>query len=247
MLLLLGACAPAAAPLAAGSTWQWQLSGELDTSLDVQVYDVDLFDAPDDAFAALSDRVRICYFSAGSHEDWRDDAADFPEAALGTAMEDWEGERWLDIRDEGVRAVLATRLDHAVDRGCDGVEPDNVDGYQNETGFDLSADDQLDFNRWLAAEGHARGLSVGLKNDVSQLKTLADDFDWALNEECRAYDECGGYSAFLDADKAVFHVEYVDTWSDAQALADEVCGESPTLSTLIKTWDLGAERLACPT
>jgi hypothetical protein len=141
--------------------------------------------------------------------------------------------------------VLAARLDYAVERGCDGVEPDNVDGYQNESGFDLSAQDQLDFNEWVAGAAHDRGLSVGLKNDVGQLDALQPSFDWALNEECRAYDECSGYDAFLDEGKAVFHVEYVDDWADAQALADEVCGAEPSLSTLIKTWDLGPEWLDC--
>ena len=36
--------------------------------------------------------------------------------------------------------------------GCDGVEPDNVDGYVNDTGFDLTAGDQLDFNRFARGE-----------------------------------------------------------------------------------------------
>ena len=48
-----------------------------------------------------------------------------------------------------------------------------------------------------------------------------------------------------DAQKAVFHVEYVDDWADAQAQADAVCGAGPELDTLVKTWDLGVERLAC--
>ena len=46
-MIFLRACSPEAAPLAAGSSWQWQLSGTIDTSYDVSVYDVDLFDAPE--------------------------------------------------------------------------------------------------------------------------------------------------------------------------------------------------------
>jgi hypothetical protein len=37
---------------------------------------------------------------------------------------------------------------------------------------------------------HARGLSVGLKNDLEQVKALVADFDWALNERCFRYNEC---------------------------------------------------------
>ena len=54
-------------------------------------------------------------------------------------------------------------------KGYDGVEPDNVDRYVNASGFDLDADAQLAFNRFIANEAHARGLSVGLKNDLDQV------------------------------------------------------------------------------
>src|SRR5689334_9965680 len=36
-----------------GTTWQWQLSGTIDTSFDVAMYDIDLFDAPDAKIATL--------------------------------------------------------------------------------------------------------------------------------------------------------------------------------------------------
>jgi hypothetical protein len=232
---------------APGTSWQWQLSGRIDTSLDVEMYDIDLFDVSDQVLSTLIDRGRavICYFSAGSFEDWRDDAASFPEEALGQKLEGWKGERWLDIRNAEVRAIVQHRLDRALERGCDGVEPDNVDGYENETGFDLTAADQTDFNGFVAAGAHARGLSVGLKNDVDQVASLEPDFDWALNEECDVYDECGVYAAFTDNGKAAFHVEYVDDWANAERKAADVCARSGSLDTLIKTWDLGAERLAC--
>lgn len=39
-------------------------------------------------------------FSAGTREDWRDDAEDFPEEAIGELLGDWEGEHWLDVNNE---------------------------------------------------------------------------------------------------------------------------------------------------
>lgn len=232
-----------------GTTWQWQLTGTVDVGLDVEMFDVDLFDVPQDSLDKLhsTDHVVICYFSAGSWEDWRDDAGLFPTSAIGSPLEGWEGESWLDVRDPEVRARMEERLDRAVERGCDGVEPDNVDGYANRSGFDLTAADQLDYNRFLADAAHARGLSVGLKNDLDQVGTLEPSFDWALNEECLAYDECDRLEPFVSASKAVFHVEYVDRWPQAESLAQEVCPQVPAgFSTLIKTWDLGAEYLPCP-
>lgn len=231
------------------TSWQWQLSEALDTSVDVAMFDVDLFDNDAEQISTLHDqgRVVICYFSAGSHEDWRPDAGEFPPAAIGSPLDGWPGERWLDIRDPTVRTVLAARLDLAADKGCNGVEPDNVDGYSNDSGFPLSPADQLDFNQWLAEQAHQRGLSVGLKNDLDQVEALLPYFDWALNEECMAYDECELLAPFIDAGKAVFHVEYVDTPADGPALAAAVCPDAlaRSFSTLIKGWDLDAWRIAC--
>lgn len=232
-----------------GTSWQWQLSGALDTSLDVQMYDIDLFDTDAGTIADLraDGRVVICYFSAGSHEDWRPDAGDFPPASIGEPLDGWPGERWLDVRDPEVRAVQAARLDLAATKGCDGVEPDNVDGYTNGSGFPLTYDDQLDYNLWLASEAHARDLSIGLKNDLDQVGDLEPAFDWALNEECVDYDECDVLTPFIDADKAVFHVEYVDDPGQGPGKAASVCPQTMPLgfSTLIKEWDLTAWRIPC--
>ncbi len=230
---------------ATGTTWQWQLTETIDDSYDVEMYDVDLFNVEDTELDSLSGKIIVCYFSAGTWENWRDDADDFPGEALGDTLPEWEDERWLDFTDATVRDIMLDRLDFAVTRGCDGVEPDNMDGYVNDNGVGLNATEQLEYNRFIADAAHDRGLSVGLKNDLDQLEDLVDWYDWALNEECHAYDECDRYEVFADANKAVFHVEYVDEWADADALATEVCGNYPALSTLIKTWDLGPEFLSC--
>jgi hypothetical protein len=251
LLAALGACQRADATPAApwrpapGTTWQWQLSGTIDASLPVAMYDVDLVDAPTAVLADLHARgVKvICYFSAGSYEAWRADAPAFPAAVRGRAMTGWAGERWLDVRAPAVRAVMRARLDRAVARGCDGVEPDNMDGHENPTGFPLTAADQLAFARFLAGEAHARGLSIGLKNDLGQLGELLPDFDWVLDEECAVHAECELLAPVIAAGKAVFHVEYGDA-----ALAATVCPDARArgFSTLIKHRALDAFRIACP-
>jgi hypothetical protein len=192
-------------------TWQWQLRGTLDVAYDVKVYDVDLFDTPQATIASLQAAGRhvVCYFSAGSAEDWRPDYARFLAADMGNALSGWPGERWLDTRSDNVRAVMRSRLDLAVSKRCDGVEPDNVDGYANNPGFALDAGSQLDFNRFLASQAHARGLAVGLKNDVDQIPDLVAGFDFAINEQCHEFDECDAYAAFTSGGKAVFNAEYL--------------------------------------
>lgn len=196
---------------APGTAWHWQLSGEIDTSRQVAMYDIDLFDASQRTIKELRDagRVVICYFSAGSWEEWREDADQFPAAVLGNTLDGWPDEKWLDIRQIGTLSpTMTARLDLAVSKKCDGVEPDNVDGYANDSGFPLTGADQLAYNRWLAQEAHARGLSIGLKNDLDQIPDLVADFDWALNEQCFEYNECAALLPFVQAGKAVFGVEY---------------------------------------
>jgi hypothetical protein len=231
-----------------GATWQLQLAGlPIDTSFDVSAYDVDLFSTTDDELATLNadGRTVICYFSAGSWEGFRPDAGDFPAAAKGEPLDaPFQDELWVDVRSAEVRTLMKRRLDLAAARGCDAVEPDNVDGYRNDSGFDLTAADQLDYNRFIAAEAHARALSVGLKNDIDQLDDLEPDFDWALNEECFTFNECAQYrDNFLASHKAVFHAEYVDRNQIAKVCAVTV---PLGLSTLFKHIKLDAFRLPCP-
>ena len=53
-----------------GLSWQWQLTGTIDTSVDAAMFDIDLFDAPASTVSTLHARGRkvVCYTSAGSFE-----------------------------------------------------------------------------------------------------------------------------------------------------------------------------------
>ncbi len=231
-------------------TWQWQLTGTLNTSYDVDLYDVDLFETSDSAIQALQTAGRhvICYFSAGSSENWRPDFGDFLSADMGNNLDGWAGERWLDIRSTNVQAIMLARLDLAAQKGCDGVEPDNVDGYTNNPGFPLTAADQLTYNQFLADSAHAQGLSVGLKNDLDQVASLVTYFDFSVNEECHSYNECDLLQPFLDAGKPVFNAEYTDTQNQAVNLGTTLCPTalSENLRTLILPWDLDdSYRVSC--
>jgi len=229
------------------TTWQWQLLGDVNTEYDVDVYDIDLFDVPQSTIDQLhaDGRKVMCYFSGGSFEEWREDAGDFPEAALGKDLDGWEGERWLDVRSAGLREVMAARLDLAVSRRCDGVEPDNMDGYTNDSGFDLTGDDQLAYNRWLANAAHERGLFVALKNDVDQISELEPYFDLQVNEQCHEFDECDLLAPFINAGKPVFNAEYRERYvDDSSDLCDQA--EAEQIRVLVLPLDLDdAFRITC--
>jgi hypothetical protein len=227
-----------------GQPWQWQLSGELDLSIDVPIYDID-WQTPASTVEELHRLGRhvVCYVSVGTWESYRPDTDDFPMRVRGAPLSDYPDERWLDIRRlDLLAAPLRARLDACKAAGFDAVEPDNVDAYANDSGFDLSAEDQLRFNRWIAREVHARGMSVGLKNDLGQVAELVDDFDFAVNEQCVQYNECAALLPFVEAGKAVLHVEY-------DVPLNRVCAVTQALggfSSMVKHQRLDAGRRPCP-
>jgi hypothetical protein len=223
----------------AATTWQWQLVESVNTEYAVDVYDIDLYNVSEAEISALQGqgRVVICYFSAGSFEPFRPDSGDFPTEVIGKILDGFEDENWLDVRQESVLEIMRKRLDLAAQKGCDGVEPDNVDGYQNDTGFPLADSDQLVFNKKLANEAHMRGLSVGLKNDLEQISRLSRYFDFSVNEQCHEFDECEALLAFVSADKPVWNAEYQQDFVDDPA---SICPTSLRLNlrTLILPLDL---------
>ncbi len=198
------------------TNWQWQLQGDINTNYDVLLYDIDLFDANIDLIQLLKDEGKkvICYFSAGSYEAWREDASSFPSETLGNELDGWAGEKWLDIRHIALQDIMIARLDLAKTKGCDGVEPDNVDGYSNNTGFVLNENNQLFYNKFLANEAHKRGLSIGLKNDLDQIRVLEPFFDFSVNEQCHQYNECSLLQPFIENNKPVFNAEYAQKYID---------------------------------
>ena len=227
--------------------WQWQLAEEpVDLGIDVDMWDIDLFENSAAVIAALHERQRkvICYVSVGSWEEWRPDAGGFPAEVIGKDYGGWPGEKWLDIRRIDLLApLMRARLDECKAKGFDGVEPDNIDGYANDTGFSLTYQDQLNYNIWLAKEAHARGLSIGLKNDSDQVAELLPYFDWALTEDCFAEGWCDQLLPFIDAGKPVFAAEYTDTGMTLDGFCSEA--NSMRINAVLKHRELGVYRETC--
>lgn len=228
-----------------GTSWQWQLSGTLDTSFDVQAYDIDLFTTTEAQIAALHTAKRkvICYFDT-AYEPGRPDSAKL-DPYKGNPMDGWPGQYWLDVRQPAVLDVMKARLALAQTKNCDAVEADDVDARSNDPGFPITAAEQQAFIRALAKEAHARGMGFALKNDLEEIGALLADVDFAVNEECFAYSECDALKPFIAAGKAVLQVEY--TSGDLAAKGATVCPKANALDfdTLIKRLDLDAPRYAC--
>ena len=229
----------------AGLTWQWQLTGKLNLDLHTNVIDIDLDVGKSvvDHYHSQGTKV-ICYISVGSYENWRTDADLFPDEVLGKDYEGWSGEKWLDIRRIDLLApIMLARLDECAAKGFDAVEPDNMQIWDNDTGFPLTYEDQLRFALWLAEESHKRGLAIGQKNAPDQTKDLVDIFDFAITEDAFYYDWAEEMKPYIDAGKPVFAAEYTDLPGDFQ----EFCRQSKELgfSIILKHRDLDSWLEVC--
>lgn len=231
-----------------GDLLQIQYAGEsLDLSVEAYVYSIDLFETSQETIDKLHKQGKkvICYINSGAWEEYRPDADEFPEHIIGKDYEGWPGEKWLDISNYAFfQDIMLARFDLAADKGCDGINADNMQNFEEETGFTISTEDQLAYNLWLSEQAHQRGLSIGLKNDPLQAEKLAAYFDWSLIEDCHFYDWCELLLPFANDDKPVFQVEYTDHYESI----DDFCSQSyqPGFSAFLKNRELDAWVEYCP-
>jgi endo-alpha-1,4-polygalactosaminidase (GH114 family) len=227
------------------------------------VFEVDLFDTPASTFRSLKRQgiKVICYFSAGTSEDWRPDYKDFQAADKGSCYDGWAGERWLDVRRPGVWNVMRKRIRLARQKGCDAIDPDNVDVANNTNGIGtptignltngianlsnstgkvanvtaLTNNDTIIYVRKLAREAHRLRMAFGLKNTPELLPHVSNVTDFAVNESCAQDDltgGCGVYANLTAAGKPVYHIEYTNYTTDPRTLDLTLCSSTPGLANL---------------
>jgi hypothetical protein len=186
-------------------TWSIQYEGAiLPRGKDYHI--VDLFDVSDAGLSALKAQGTrtIAYFSS-QYEKWRPDSAKFPAADIGSSLDGWPGENWINPKSQAVRQIMLERMDYARQRGFYGIDMDNVDFYEFSNGFGSTAVDALDYVRFLANAAHARGLKFGLKNATGLIMTTKDVVDYYVNEEAHQY---GDQDSYYGIRKPIFNIEY---------------------------------------
>jgi hypothetical protein len=139
---------------------------------------------------------------------------------------------------------MLARLDLCKAKGFDAVEPDNIEIYDNDTGFPITYADQLAYARWLADEAHGRGLAIGLKNAADMVADSLPVFDFAITEDCYNQGWCDQVLPFIAAGKPVFAAEYTDTGVDFNAAC--AWGREHIVSFIQKNRILTAFRRTCP-
>lgn len=244
------ATAPAASPSYStppgpGASFQIQLDGGVpdDTGAAIVIVDGSV---PADAVATLhaNGAYVVCYLSVGTSEEWRPDVGEFPGSVLGEPLRDWPDERYVDLRAlDSLAPIWSARLDECAEKGFDAIDPDNIDAFENESGFPLTADDAVAAVAWLAGEAHARGMAVGQKNASSLTPRLVGIADFAVTEECLEQGWCGEVAAYVAAGKPVLAIEYVEDGASLGRWC--VAAEDAGLSLLVTTLELPGTGARC--
>lgn len=233
-----------------GTTFEWRLDDLPNNyTTTAEVVDIDAFSATPQLIANLQAQGKkvLAYLSVGSVEDFRPDAGDFPTIVIGNIYEGFPDENWIDIRrTDLIGPIMRARFDMIADKGFDGIEPDNINGYQNNTGFNLTEEDAKTYSRFLIEEAHSRGLSIGQKNSEELIPDMVDEFDWLLTEDAFVEGFYQQLSPYITANKAVFLVEYTDRTNEGE-FQSSICLEANArnYSAVLKDRDLTDTTIYC--
>lgn len=215
----------------AGAAFDYQLGGAYPPPDGVEIV------VRDRTAGALEDAYSICYVNGfqtqpGEQDLWPD----------GTLLQrdgepvidpDWPDEVILDTSTEESRAAIVTVVGPWIEgcaaAGYAAVEFDNLDTFTRTDGA-LDLDDNLTLATELAAIAHRAGLAAAQKNSAEYAELLADEagFDFAVAEECAAFDECGAYTDVYGAH--VLDIEYTDALPRPFA---EMCADPAAPDSLI--------------
>lgn len=231
----------------AGTTYQIQYAGKLDTSVAAAVYDLDVNDTTAATVAALhkAGAKVVCYVDVGTWEKWRPDAGKFPKSVLGKPDGGWPGERWLDVRQTKIlEPLMDARMALCASKGFDGVDPDNMDGFENKTGFPLTYADSLAYDTWVARDAHEHGLTAAQKGDNDQVKDLVKVFDYAVVEQCYKQGWCKQFTLYTNQNRLVVDVEYGLPQS---TFTGKTCPSDAgyNITAILKHLNLDAWRMTC--
>ena len=186
---------PAVPELPTGTDVDYQLGGATAAPAHVGIVVRDREEKPQ------SGRFNICYvngFQTQPHQKafWLKRKSLVLQDRTGELVEDeaW-GEWLLDLRTKPKRAKIARIVTRwtkgCASKGFDAVEYDNLDSYTRSRGL-VKRRHALAFARLLTRGAHRHGLAAGQKN-LAGFDGREVGFDFAVSEECGAYDECGAY------------------------------------------------------
>ncbi len=192
----------------AGLRWQIQLTGDFRTNATANVYDLDAYRTAEQTVTELHalGRQTMCHLDVGVSDLTVPDAGRLRGPVLGTTA--GPGLRWLDIRRwADIGPVLADRVALCHGKGFDAVDADYGYGYAAETGFPLTASDQVAYDRKVADLVHSLGMAVTVRTPPALAAQIEPLVDFTVVNDCFRSASCHDYFVYIDANKAVFDVE----------------------------------------
>jgi endo-alpha-1,4-polygalactosaminidase (GH114 family) len=213
----------------AGLSFDWVLSPVSTADLfSTEVVDVDGFETSREVINSLHSQGKkvIAYVSVGTIEKRRPDSSLLSQEVIGKVYTEWPDEKWLDIRQiKKLKPWLRARLTMIQQKGFDAIEPDNLDGYSNDTGFPLTKADLKNYCDTLISMAHSMGLGIGQKNVPELSVEYSTRFDWALTEDAFYQGWENEMSPYIEKNKPVFATEYSDMISQ-QKFENEICPQA---------------------
>lgn len=198
--------------------WGWGPLEKSAGNADMVILDGDLESAGTIKKLRSQGKFVACYMSAGTLENWRGDAKKFISATDGLAKK-YKGfggkETWFDVTSwQSLKGPMGDRISSYANKGCQAVEFDNIDCYLHMCVPGASRSTlvkkQVEYVNWLADKAHSLGMAVGMKNAQELIPKVASKMQFAINEECQAWNECKLYNQFTSKGKLVVGVEYND-------------------------------------
>jgi len=194
--------------------WYWQLASVPTTPrANIDATDFDGFDgtAANVATYHSAGQHVICYIDVGTAENWRSDYSQFPAALLGSTVSGYSNEHWLNVSPSGpdystLQSIMTARFQMCQQKGFDAVEPDNMDGSENSTGFTISKAQNEQYDEWVAQTVHSLGMAVFQKNFSDASSVLQPYFDGVISEQQVQYGD--SYTPYETAGKPHLDAEY---------------------------------------
>lgn len=160
----------------------------------------------------------ICYINAFQTQpdelgDWPDELVLLSEEGDPVVDPDWPDEALLDTSTddnrEAIEDIVSPWIQECAGAGFNAVEFDNLDSFTRSDGA-LTLENNLELAEELVEIAHEAGLAAAQKNSAENAATLRDeaDFDFAIAEECAAFDECDLYTDVYG--QHVIAIEYSD-------------------------------------
>ncbi len=208
--------------LPTSGTLDYQLGGAYDSLPDPHGrIDIIVRDA---GAAPVTGAYSVCYVNGFQTQpdeaaDWRDHTDLLLHDAGGDLVvdPDWPDEHILDPstadRRSQILDIIGPVIDGCAESGFDAVEIDNLDTADRFPDIDRSG--ALELAAAYVDRAHAKGLSIAQKNAAELADTAHAQlgFDFAVTEECAAYDECDRFTSVYG--DRVLAIEYPDTLAEA--------------------------------